>query len=67
MNIDFKKDFKFIAKPDEYYLELTEVVIEDDFSEWRPIAYTPSYEILFTLFPKSKFLVRDTFCGPEGS
>lgn len=39
MNIDFKKDFKFIAKPDEYYLELTEVTIEGDYSEWQPNAF----------------------------
>jgi hypothetical protein len=39
MGIDFKKDFKFIAKPDEYYLELTEVVIEGDYTEWQPNAF----------------------------
>jgi hypothetical protein len=39
MNIDFKKDFKFIAKPDEYYLELAEVTIEGDYTEWKPNAF----------------------------
>ena len=40
MKIDFfTKDFKFIAKPDEYYLELTEVAIEGDYTDWRPNSF----------------------------
>ena len=33
--IDFLKDFKFIAKPDEYYVGGTEVTIEADYTEWN--------------------------------
>ena len=34
--IDFtSKDFKFIAKPDEYYVSGSEVTCEGDYTEWK--------------------------------
>jgi hypothetical protein len=36
MEIDFKsKDFKFVSKLDEYFVEGTSVECEDDFTEWK--------------------------------
>jgi hypothetical protein len=36
MEIDFtSKDFKFVSKPDEYFVEGTQVDCEDDFSQWK--------------------------------
>lgn len=36
IKIDFSdKDFKFISKPDEYFIE-GEVLCEGDFTEWKP-------------------------------
>ena len=36
MKIDFtSKDFKFVSKPDEYFVSGTQVECEDDYSSWR--------------------------------
>ncbi len=36
MKIDFtSKDFKFVSKPDQYFVEGTSVECEDDFTEWK--------------------------------